>query len=103
MTCVIYAEPRTSSGSTPYDLSINQSIRPSIGNTFECVPMLCILQLNIFSFLYFETLDNDCLHIQDVRLLFCVHFINIFFISGVGELGHFYVKTTYIASWLCSM
>ena len=33
-----------------------------------------------FSFLYIQTLHNYCSHIKDVRLPFCAHFINIFFI-----------------------
>ena len=37
-----------------------------------------------FSFLYFQTLHNDCSHIEDVHLPFCAHLIDIFsFLSGV--------------------
>ena len=45
---------------------------------------LCNLKLQQFSFLYIQTLHNDCSHIEDVHLLFCAHFIFFFtFLTGV--------------------
>ena len=41
------------------------------------------------SFLYIQTLHNDCSHIEDVHLLFCARFINIFAILTDVELRHF--------------
>ena len=68
---------------------VRSSVRPSVRNTFG-VPSLCNLQLQQFSFLYVQTLPNDCSHIEDVHLLFCAHLINIFsFFTGV-ELRHIF-------------
>ena len=53
------------------------------------MPSLCNLQLQQYSFLYIQTLHNDCSHIENVQLSFCAHLINIFpFLTGV-ELRHF--------------
>ena len=60
-------------------LFVHLSVRPSVRNTFG-VPSLCNLLLQQFSFLYVQTLPNDCSYIEDVHLLFCAHLINIFFI-----------------------
>ena len=39
---------------------------------------------SVYSFLYIQTLHNDCSHIEDVHLLFCAHFINfVSFLTGV--------------------
>ena len=40
----------------------------------------------------FLTLHNDNSHIENVRLLLCTHFMNIFFIFGVLNLEFFSVK-----------
>ena len=46
--------------------------------------------LQKFSFLFIQTLLNDCSHIEDVHLLFCASFINFFsFLRGV-VLRHFF-------------
>ena len=51
---------------------------------------LCNLLLQIFSFLFIQTLYNDCSHIEDGYLI--LHLKNIFsFLWGV-ELRHFYPK-----------
>ena len=42
------------------------------------VSVLCNLFLQQLSFLHIQTLHNDCLYIEDVHLLVCVHLINIF-------------------------
>ena len=47
-------------------------------NTFG-VTSLCNLQFQKF----IQTLHNDGSHIEDVHLLFCAHFMNIFSILGV--------------------
>ena len=48
-----------------------------------------------FSFLYFQTLHKDCSHIENVRLLFCAHFMNMFpYLRGV-EQGHYCIYTTF--------
>ena len=39
-----------------------------------------------FSFLYIQSLLNDCLHIEDLHLLFCAHFMNIFSFCRVLNL-----------------
>ena len=44
----------------------------------------------------FPTLYNDCSHIEDVHLLFCEHFMNIFSILGVLTLDIF---PSEIISW----
>ena len=68
---------------------IRLSLCPSVRNTLG-VPSLCNLQLQKFSFLFIQTLPNDCIHIEDVHLLFCARFIFFFsFLRGV-ELRHFF-------------
>ena len=53
------------------------------------VPNLCNLYLQKFLFLFIQTLPNNCLHMEDVHLLFCARFTIFFlFLRGV-ELGHF--------------
>ena len=74
------SESRSSSGSTP-------SVHPSIPNTLG-VPSLCNRSLKKFSFLYIQTLPYDCLHIEDVHLLFCASSFFFSFLRGV-ELRHF--------------
>ena len=54
------------------------------------VPSLCNLKLQQYSFLYIQTLHNDCSHIEDVHLLFCAHLINIFSFLTSVELRHFF-------------
>ena len=39
------------------------------------------LKLQQFSFLYIQSLHNDCSHIEDVHLLFCAHLIIFCYIS----------------------
>ena len=51
---------------------------------------LCKLHLEQFTFLYIQTLHNDCLHIEDVPLQFCAHLINIFSILMGVELRHIF-------------
>ena len=54
-----------------------------------------------FSFLYFQTLHNDCSHIENVHLPFFAHLINIFlFLTGV-ELRHFFHPKCVGVSGLC--
>ena len=49
------------------------------------MPSLCNQQLQKLSFLFLQTLHNDCSHIEDVHHLFCAHLINIFsFFTVVG-------------------
>ena len=46
-------------------------------------------------------LYNDCSHIEDVHLLFCAHFINIFsFLRGI-ELRHFFPSTILRGCLVC--
>ena len=56
---------------------------------------LCNLLLKHFSFLYIQTLHNDCSHIEDVHLLFCAHLI-IFsqFLTGVE------LRIVFTSKWL---
>ena len=65
-----------------------KSLSPSVRNTFG-VSGLCNLLLLQFSFLYIQTLLNDCLYIKDVHLLFCAHLINIFLFLWVLNLDIF--------------
>ena len=53
------------------------------------MPSLCNLKLQKFSFNFIQTLLNGCPHIEDVHLLFCAHFMNIFFHLEDVELRHF--------------
>ena len=70
---------------------IRPFVRPSVRNTFV-VPSLCILLLQNCSSLFIQILYNDCSHIEDMHLLFCAHFMNIFsFLLGV-ELDIFSVQ-----------
>ena len=62
---------------------------------------LCNLSLQKCSFLYIQTLHNDCSHIEDVHLLFCIHLI--FFFFRIVELRHYYVCTTFGALTLCKI
>ena len=64
-------------------------LRPSVGNILG-VPSLCNLLLQKFSFLFIQTLPNDCLHIEDVHHLFCARFINFFSFLRDVELKHFF-------------
>ena len=82
------SESRSSTWSTR---SVRPSICQSIRNTFG-VPSLCNLQLQKFSFLFIQTLYNDCSHIEDVHHLLCAHFMNFFSLMPGGELRHFNVK-----------
>ena len=55
------------------------------------VPSLCNLKLQQCSILYIQTLHNDCVHIEDVHLLFCACFIFFLtFLTGV-ELRRFFL------------
>ena len=90
-----FSESRSSSGSTPsVSLSVCSfvcpSVRLSVRNTFG-VPSLCNLYLHQFSFLYIQTLSNDCSYIEDVHLLFCAPLINIFSFLWVLNLRHFFL------------
>ena len=61
----------------------------SISNA-KGMPSLCKLYLQQYSFLYIQTLHNDCSYIEDVHHLVCAHSINFFsFLRGV-ELRHFF-------------
>ena len=64
--------------------SVRPSARPSVRNTFV-VHSLCNLELQKFSFLFFQTLHKYCSHIEDVHLLFCTNFMDIF--STLGKLN----------------
>ena len=55
---------------------------------------LCNMQLYQFSFLYIQTLNNDCLHTEDVHRLFCAHlmvfyytFRNVDIVTSTPPLG----------------
>ena len=90
-----FSESRSSSGSTPsvclfVRSHVCLSVHPSVRNTFG-VPSLCNLYLQQFSFLYIQTLSNDCSYIEDVHLLFCSHLINIFSFLRVLNLRHFFL------------
>ena len=63
---------------------------------------MCNLLLQQFSFLYFQSLNNDCSHIEDVQLLFCAHFILYYIFEG-NELRHYYVYTTFGVLILCNL
>ena len=86
------SESRSSSGSTPsVHMSIRPYVRPSIRNTFG-VPSLCNLELQKFSFLFIQTLHNDCSLIEDVHPLFCENFTTFFFILRGVELRDLYFQ-----------
>ena len=53
---------------------------------------LCNLYLQQFSFLYIETLHNDCLYFEDVHLLFCIHLIDLFPCLEVLNLDIFFLS-----------
>ena len=61
----------------------------SIGNA-KGVPSLFNLKLQQYSFLYIQSLHNDCSHIEDVHLPFCAHLINIFLFLTGDELRYFF-------------
>ena len=66
---------------------LSPPVCPFVRNTFG-VPSLCNLSLQNFSFVFIQTLPNDCSHIEDVHLLFCARFIFFLsFLRGV-ELRH---------------
>ena len=46
--------------------------------------------LQQYSFLFIQTLHNICSHIEDVHLLFCAHFINLFFFFMDVELKTYF-------------
>ena len=52
--------------------------------------LVCVIcNSNSFhSFLYIQTLHNDCSYIEDVHLLFCAHLINILSFFTCVELRH---------------
>ena len=54
------------------------------------VPSLCYPLLQKFPFLLIQTLPNDCSHIDDVHLLYCARFINLFLFLTVVEPRHFF-------------
>ena len=60
---------------------------------------LCNLQFQKF----IQTLHNDGSHIEDVHLLFCAHFMNIFSIFRGVELRDFTSKNAKMASGLCNL
>ena len=65
------------------------------------VPSLCNLKLQQYSILYFQTLHNDCSHIEDVHLLFCARFIIFLtFLTGV-ELRHFFLSVMLRGCLVC--
>ena len=67
------------------------------------VPSLCNLYLQKFLFFFIQTLPNDCSHIENVHLLFCARFINIFlFLRGV-ELRHFSIHNAMGVPSLCNL
>ena len=43
---------------------------------------VCVICNSNVSFLYIQTLHNDCSYIEDVHLLFCAHLINISHVYG---------------------
>ena len=53
------------------------------------VPSLCNLWLQMFLFLFIQTLHNDCSHIEDVHLFFCTfpEYFLIFFSILNGALN----------------
>ena len=80
VTCVTLVKAGLVLG--PLHVSVRPSICWSVRNIFW-VPSLCNLYLQKFSFLIIQTLYNDCSHIEDVHLIFCEHFMNIFsFLQG---------------------
>ena len=84
-----FSESRSSSGSTP---SVRLFVRTSVclSSTLLGCLVCVICNSQQFSFLYVQTLPNDCSYIEDVHLLLCAHLINIFsFFTGV-ELRHFF-------------
>ena len=74
-----FSESRSSSG-------FSRSVR--LSETFG-VSSLCNLQLQKFSFFFFQTLPNDCSHIEDVHLLFFAHFTFFSFLRAV-KFRHFF-------------
>ena len=67
------------------------------------MPSLCNLYLQQYSLLYIQTLHDDCLHIEDVHLLFCARF-NFFltFLTGV-ELRRFFLPRSLGVPSLCNL
>ena len=54
--------------------------------------LVCVIcNFQQFLFLYIQTLHNDCSYIEDVHILFCLHFMIFFFIFGGLELRHFFL------------
>ena len=49
-----------------------------IGSEMHSGCLVCVI-CN-FSFVFIQTLHNDCWHIEDVHLLFCLHFVIFFLI-----------------------
>ena len=65
--------------------------------------LVCVIDNSKFSFLLIQTLHNDCLHIEDVHLLFCAHFTTFFsFLRGV-ELRYFFVQNAKSGPGLCNL
>ena len=67
------------------------------------MPSLCNLKLQKFSFHSIQTLLNDCPHIEDVHLLFCAHFMNIFFNWRMLNFDIFPTKSTFGVPSLCNL
>ena len=44
----------------------------------------------LLTFFHIQTLHNDCLHLNDVHLLFCAHVKLFYFILGTVELQYYY-------------
>ena len=65
------------------------------------LPSLCNLLLKMFSFLFIQILHNYYSHIEDLHLLFCAHFINIFLILKVLNLDLFPSKNANVVSGFC--
>ena len=77
-TCVALAKAGLVVG--PLRPSGRPSVCPSVRPQHFRVSSLCDLYVQKFSFLYIQTLPNDCTHIEDVHLLLCARFIFFFFI-----------------------
>ena len=69
---------------------LNLDIFPSAMLRGCLVCVICNFKSFHLLFLFIQTLPNDCLHIEDVHLLFCALFIIFFSFLGGVELRHIF-------------
>ena len=73
-------------------------IRSSNGTTLSVCPSKTLFGCLQFQ-KFIQTFHNDGSHIEDVHLLFCAYFMNIFSIFRGVELRHFYVQKCLDGVW----